>query len=166
MNIMENYVKVRKELYENDIEPEYEPVDLDEMSYQHSVDVPTEEELNFYAWFLENPKAGNREVIEKAKGLSSFSFIKQKFNIDALRDLLNMDLSHCTNKHDKSFQKAEAIRLFLEGESMTFSTGICESTTQGFGRLGHYGYWEHPITRADLDRSENDVNWVLKKGKY
>lgn len=42
-------------------------------------------------------------------------------------------------------KSAEAIRRFRDGEKPSYSTGICESITAGYGRLDQYGYWEFPL---------------------
>lgn len=141
-----------------------EDYDFEEMEYSRCCDAPTKEELEFYRWFKENPQTPTQDVVKRMESLSRYSFIR-KTSVSMLRELLRMDLSHCSHEHDESFQKAEAIRLFMEGESMTHSRGICESDTQGYGRLGHYGYWEHPISEADIQRAETDEDWCMRKGR-
>lgn len=140
---------------------EIEEMDLEEIDYCHSCNIPRTDEQKLYEWLMENRDAPSREVVSRLKMLSPYSFVRRT-SVSDLRELLRMDLSHC---EERSFQKAEAIRLFMEGESMTHSTGICESPTQGYGRLGHYGYWEHPISEADLKRAETDEGWCLRKGR-
>lgn len=39
----------------------------------------------------------------------------------------------------------EAYRRFKDGVVPTYSTGICESTTAGYGKLDDNGYWEFPL---------------------
>jgi hypothetical protein len=48
---------------------------------------------------------------------------------------------------DEQFEenKKEAIKRFENGERPSYSTGICESVTAGYGRLDDYGYWEYPL---------------------
>lgn len=38
-----------------------------------------------------------------------------------------------------------AIKMFKEGYEYTFSNGICESMTAGYGRCDGYGYFEYPL---------------------
>ena len=38
-----------------------------------------------------------------------------------------------------------ALERLFAGEHPKFSTGICESTTCGYGTLDSNGYWEHPL---------------------
>jgi hypothetical protein len=43
----------------------------------------------------------------------------------------------------------EAIKRWEAGEDPCFSTGICESTTCGYGKLDEYGYWQFPLYPAE-----------------
>lgn len=43
----------------------------------------------------------------------------------------------------------EALKRWESGEKPTFSTGICESLTCGYGKLDEYGYWEFPLYPAE-----------------
>ena len=43
----------------------------------------------------------------------------------------------------------EALRRWEAGEMPTFSQGICETLTCGYGRLSHYGYWQFPLYPAE-----------------
>ena len=38
-----------------------------------------------------------------------------------------------------------AIERFNSGEEPSYSTGICENITCGYGRLDPCGYWEFPL---------------------
>lgn len=44
-----------------------------------------------------------------------------------------------------SFRRDVANKLCQKGIKPTFSTGICGSTTCGYGDLDEYGYWEFPL---------------------
>jgi hypothetical protein len=35
--------------------------------------------------------------------------------------------------------------VYGSGCAPSFSSGICESVTAGYGRLDYYGYWEYPL---------------------
>lgn len=142
-------------------EPHYEDYDQEELDYASTCDRPTEQEQKFYEWFTENPDAPVSEVLPRLKALSRKSFIYNT-SIGNLRELLRIDLTH--DRQYASFQKAEAIRRFMDGEDMTHSTGICESHTAGYGRLSTYGYFEHPISQGDLERAESDEEWCMRKG--
>ncbi len=39
----------------------------------------------------------------------------------------------------------EAYRRYRNGEAPSFSTGICEFLTAGYGHLDAYGYYEFPL---------------------
>lgn len=39
----------------------------------------------------------------------------------------------------------EAMKRFLRGEPLTVSTGICGTTTYGYGKLHDLGYWEYQL---------------------
>lgn len=41
--------------------------------------------------------------------------------------------------------QVEAIRRFEAGEKPSYSNGICESVTAGYGECDFYGYWEFPL---------------------
>jgi hypothetical protein len=38
-----------------------------------------------------------------------------------------------------------AKKLFERGEKPSYSSGICELITAGYGELDQYGYWQHPL---------------------
>ena len=42
-------------------------------------------------------------------------------------------------KQELAYEKYEA------GEVPSYSKGICDSVTAGYGRLDDYGYWEYPL---------------------
>lgn len=42
----------------------------------------------------------------------------------------------------------EALRRYSEGQKPSFSKGVCENLTCGYGRLDDYGYWEFPLYPA------------------
>lgn len=48
---------------------------------------------------------------------------------------------------DKEYEenKSFAIGMYKAGAPPTFSSGICETLTAGYGRLDGYGYWEFPL---------------------
>lgn len=50
-----------------------------------------------------------------------------------------------TDVTDLSENELEAIRRFDSGEKPCYSTGICGSTTCGYGKLDPNGYWEFPL---------------------
>lgn len=39
----------------------------------------------------------------------------------------------------------KAYEMYKAGEKPTYSHGICESVTAGYGKLDDYGYWEFPL---------------------
>lgn len=46
----------------------------------------------------------------------------------------------------------EAFTRYLRGDRLSFSSGICESLTAGFGEINNYGYWEYPLPAKFIDR--------------
>jgi hypothetical protein len=46
-------------------------------------------------------------------------------------------------------REREAIRRWEAGEKPSFSTGVCESLTCGYGRLDDSGYFEFPLYPAE-----------------
>lgn len=38
-----------------------------------------------------------------------------------------------------------AITLFMSGEFPSYSTGICDNITAGYGKLDWDGYWQYPL---------------------
>lgn len=42
-----------------------------------------------------------------------------------------------------------ALRLYNSGKRPSFSTGICDSLTCGYGNLCENGYWEFPLYPAE-----------------
>ena len=45
-----------------------------------------------------------------------------------------------------------AFRWYLEGKKLSFSSGICESLTAGYGEIDGLGYWEFPLPLGFVDR--------------
>lgn len=43
----------------------------------------------------------------------------------------------------------EAIQRWEAGQDPSFSTGVCESLTCGYGRLDDYGYFQFPLYPAE-----------------
>ena len=43
----------------------------------------------------------------------------------------------------------EAEERWARGDDPSFSTGICESLTCGYGKLDDYGYWQFPLYPAE-----------------
>lgn len=56
------------------------------------------------------------------------------------------EIAECASIGDEGQQ--HAMDLFMAGEPPTFSTGICESVTAGYGKLDVHGYWEFPLPSA------------------
>lgn len=46
-------------------------------------------------------------------------------------------------------REAEALKRWREGQLPSFSLGICESLTCGYGHLDPNGYWEFPLYPAE-----------------
>lgn len=47
----------------------------------------------------------------------------------------------------------EGYKLLSEGIEPTYSTGICDCVTVGYGTLDEYGYWEFPLSlNEDTER--------------
>lgn len=44
-----------------------------------------------------------------------------------------------------AINEAIAIERFNKGEKPTYSTGICDNITCGYGELDQLGYWEFPL---------------------
>lgn len=42
-------------------------------------------------------------------------------------------------------QVAKAYELYFAGVKPSYSTGICESITAGYGKLDYLGYFEYPL---------------------
>lgn len=51
---------------------------------------------------------------------------------------------HWTEAQEKESERI-AIERFNSGEKPSYSTGICENITCGYGRLDPCGYWEFPL---------------------
>lgn len=49
---------------------------------------------------------------------------------------------------DMVYEK-EALVRWERGEKPSFSTGVCESLTCGYGELDPYGYWQFPLYPAE-----------------
>ncbi len=39
----------------------------------------------------------------------------------------------------------KAYEMHKAGDKPNYSTGTCESVTEGYGKLDNYGYWEFPL---------------------
>lgn len=62
------------------------------------------------------------------------------------------DCSGKCNSHEPSgdeVNEQHALDLWNAGEQPSFSTGICESLTCGYGTLDDSGYWEFPLYPAE-----------------
>jgi hypothetical protein len=59
-------------------------------------------------------------------------------------DLVEAAVDHVYADHHDT-EVREAFKRYLRGDRLTFSTGICESLTAGFGECNHYGYFEYPM---------------------
>jgi hypothetical protein len=55
---------------------------------------------------------------------------------------------HVEQAHQQDRDELEGIRRFLRGEQVGVSTGICDSTTYGYGTLDPNGYWQYPVPPA------------------
>jgi hypothetical protein len=63
-------------------------------------------------------------------------------------------------------EETEAIRRFKAGEKPTYSTGICGSTTRGYGKLDYCGYFEFPLCPEEYDPDsyyEETISFVGQK---
>lgn len=49
-------------------------------------------------------------------------------------------------------EEVESLEFLQDGNVPTFSTGICERLTCGYGELDGYGYWEFPLVPGDAYR--------------
>jgi hypothetical protein len=127
----------------------------------YNVSAPDDNETEFYEWFKANPTATRRKIIKALLEIHKDSFLQSTLPVH-LKELLSIDMSHCVYQ---DFQKAEAIYRLMRGDELSYSMGICESTTQGFGRICSNGYWEFPIGEVDLKRMNEDPDWCLRKGK-
>jgi hypothetical protein len=66
------------------------------------------------------------------------------------------DLTH----QEYELNKDIAYKRYAKLEQPTYSTGVCDSTTAGYGALDKYGYWEYPLevdqgTLEIIPREEN-----------
>lgn len=66
-------------------------------------------------------------------------------------DLVESAIDHFFCNHDESDIR-EAFRRYLCGDKLSFSSGICEGLTAGFGEINEYGYWEYPLPMNFVDR--------------
>ena len=66
-------------------------------------------------------------------------------------DLVEQAVDHVFSNHDDADIR-EAFKRYLRGDKMSFSSGICEDTTGGFGECDYYGYWEFPLPMNFIDR--------------
>lgn len=75
------------------------------------------------------------------------------FNDEATQylDLVEEAIDHVYWNHDDRDVR-EAFKRYLRGDLLTFSTGICESLTAGFGKCNDYGYWEYPLPAKFIDQ--------------
>lgn len=66
---------------------------------------------------------------------------------------------------DEQFEKnrQEAYRRYEAGEKPSFSTGICESITAGYGRLDEYGYWEFSLY---VENESMEILPLESRGNY
>jgi hypothetical protein len=59
--------------------------------------------------------------------------------------------------------ETEALRRWESGEKPSFSTGICESLTAGYGKLDDHGYWEfqlpYPAEQWMTNRQKQMTLW-------
>ena len=62
-----------------------------------------------------------------------------------LRAIKYLDNNSMCAEYGPGFYKLAA------GEEPSISTGICGSTTIGYGRLDQYGYWECPLPNELVD---------------
>jgi hypothetical protein len=51
-------------------------------------------------------------------------------------------------------RRANAYERFKKGEKPTYSYGICENITAGYGELDYNGYWAYPL---DVDQDTMDI---------
>lgn len=66
-------------------------------------------------------------------------------------ELVEDAIDHVFNTRDDADVR-EAFTRYLRGDKLTFSMGICEGTTAGFGECDNYGYWEYPLPMNFIDR--------------
>ena len=52
---------------------------------------------------------------------------------------------------------------FMAGEQLQVSTGICESTTYGYGELDANGYWQYPVPEwlVELKRERDQLKFAV-----
>ena len=121
----------------------------------------TDADIAFYKWFSKKENQQSGEVIQKLASFPDGSFLS-KCTPDDLNQLLKIDIRHSS---EPTFQKAEAIRRYLNGEIPTHTTAVCENITCGFGEVSSLGYWEFPLWPEDFKRAESDMDWCIRKGK-
>ena len=54
-------------------------------------------------------------------------------------------MTHQLQYNSMPDNQVEAFRRFESGEKPSYSTGICESITAGYGKCDYYGYFEFPL---------------------
>ena len=66
-------------------------------------------------------------------------------------ELVEAAVDHVYADHHDA-EVREAFKRYLRGERLTFSSGICETTTSGFGECNHYGHFEFPLPSNFVER--------------
>lgn len=66
-------------------------------------------------------------------------------------ELVQDAIDHVYSQHEH-LNIREAFSRYLRGDKLTFSSGICEGLTSGFGECNDYGYWEYPLPMDFVDR--------------
>lgn len=68
------------------------------------------------------------------------------FGIDGCNhlDRVNEAIDHVYSSKEDADIRGGFLR-YLQGEKLTFSTGVCELLTCGFGECNEYGYFEFPL---------------------
>ena len=61
-------------------------------------------------------------------------------------------------------RECEALKRWEEGEEPSFSVGVCESLTCGYGKLDQNGYWEFPLYPAEKyrDTFKRHIHFKIK----
>lgn len=112
------------------------------------------DELYNHARNLEHSYRRMQQIVTNLKlalaQLASYDESKQdgKISFDS-KNQIQLALTALANA------KAEQLALtrWLKKEKPTFSSGVCESLTCGYGKLSDIGYWEFPLYPAE---------WYLK----
>lgn len=60
---------------------------------------------------------------------------------------MNADKFYSADRSDEEYYAAmsQAYVWWREGKVPSYSQGICESVTAGYGKFDEYGYWEYPL---------------------